>query len=326
MSGSIASRIRSVFSPSRRDLRFESNEPEHKGLVITLCVLAASVLWFAFSMQESYTQLIEFPTQIVDLPGDKALKQLPPATLKVQVEGEGVQVLRLFYNPPIVSISAQSGELDLFLIASEAVNNVSIQSVTPRTTSINIEDRVFKRVPVREAIDIQLANGFGMIGNFVISPDSVTISGARSIIEGISEWRTDHRRLGSLSDSLDAMISLSDSLNGLVQLDRTEVRVKANIQEFTEAMRSVEVRSIGLAENQQVRFVPSTVEITFQVPLSQYDAALTAPDFYVFVPYSDTQRDEQGLVYPMLHAPEGLTIREARINPSGLKYYDVRND
>ena len=326
MSRSFASRIRSVFSPNRRNTRFDSNDPEHKGLVVALCILAASVLWFAFSMQESYTQVIEFRTQVIDLPGDKALTVLPPSTLKVQVEGEGVQVLRLFYNPPIVPISATPGELDLFVIASEAVNNVSIQSVTPRNARIDIEERVFKRVPIREDIDIQMANGFGMIGDFVISPDSVTISGASSIVDGISEWRTSRRTLGALSDSLDAMIALSDSLGGLIQLERTEVRVKANIQEFTEATRNVEVRSIGLAENQQVRFVPSTVEIKFLVPLSQYDAALSAPDFYVFVPYSDTQRDEQGLVYPMLHSPDGLTIREARIDPLGLKYYDVRND
>jgi len=325
-SRSIGSRLRSAFSADRKDVRFDSNDPEHKGLVITLCILAASTLWFAFSMQESYIQLIDFPTQIVDLPGNKALSVLPPSSIKVQIEGEGVQVLRLFYNPPIVPIPTTPGDLDLFLVATEAVNNVNIQSVTPRSTKIVVEDRVFKKVPVRQALDIKLESGYGMIGDIQVLPDSVTISGAESIIDGISEWRTSHRTLGTLSDSLDAMIALSDTLVGLVDLEIQEVRVKADIQEFTEAIRSVEVRSIGLKENQQVRFAPSKVDVIFQVPLSQYDEALAATDFYVFVPYSDTQRDEQGLVYPILHAPEGLTIRGARISPSGLEYYDVRSN
>jgi len=294
--------------------------------VITLCILAASVLWFAFSMQETYTQVIEFPTEIENLSADKALSTLPPSSVKVQVEGEGVQVLRLFYNPPILPINVEPGELDLLLVASEVVKNVSLQTITPRSVTISVEDRVFRRVPVIPAINVELARGFWMIGTIHVSPDSVTISGAASIVEGITEWKTKARQLGSLSDSLDAMVQLSDSLAGLIQIGVPEVRATATIQEFTEATRTIEVRAIGLAEGENVSFVPSKVEVTYQVPLVQYDASLAADDFYVFVPYSDTRRDEQGLVYPMLHLPDGFAIREARIDPPGLRYYDIRNE
>jgi YbbR domain-containing protein len=326
MSRSISSRIRSAIFPVRRDSGFESPEPEHKGLVITLCILAASVLWFAFSMQETYTQVIEFPTEVQNLSADRALSSLPPTSVRVQVEGEGVQVLRLYYNPPVLPIAVEPGEQDLLLVASEVVKNVSLQTITPRSVFISVEDRVFRKVPVVPAINVELARGFWMIGDMSVFPDSVTISGAASIVAGIEEWKTKKRQLGELSDSLNAMVQLSDSLAGLVQIGATEVRVTANIQEFTEASRTIEVRAIGLAEGENVSFVPSKVQVTYQVPLSQYDLSLAAEDFYVFVPYADTRRDEQGLVYPMLHLPEGLAIREARIDPPGLRYYDIRND
>jgi hypothetical protein len=326
MTMSFTDRIRSLFSPIRQGSKFDSREPENKGFVISMCVLAAFILWFAFSMQETYTQIIDFQTEIRNLPSDKALSALPPSSIRIQVEGEGVQVLRLYYNPPVVPINAEAGEVDLLLVASEVVNNVSLQTVTPRTTQISIENRDYRKVPIVPVIELDFSPGFGMIGQVSISPDSITISGAASIISGITMWHTQKRQLGQLADSLFATIAISDSLEGLVGFDVSEVTVRANITEFTEATRTIEVRAIGLGETEQVSFVPSTVDVTYLIPLSQYDSSLAAEDFYVFVPYSDTRRDEQGLVYPMIHLPNGLAVREARIDPVGLKYYDIRND
>ncbi len=323
---SFTQRLKAAFFPSRRKMGFDTPETERKGLVISLCILAASVLWFAFSMKETYTQVIDFPTVIIDLPSDKALVNLPPSSIRAQVEGEGVQVLRLFYNPPTVSIEATPGEIDLLLVVSEAAGNVSLQSVTPRNMSVVLENRVYKKVPVVAELDVQLAAGFWLLGDIRTSPDSVTVSGAASIMENITSWKTQRRQLGVLSDSLAATISLSDSLRGLVDLSIPEVSVYADVQEFTQASREIPVRALGLAEGKDVTFSPSTVTVTYLVPLSQFDASLKADDFYAFVPYSETVRDENGLVYPMLHFPDGLHIRESKLNPSGIRYYDIQND
>lgn len=323
MRRSITQKFRALFSPIRAVARFDSREPEKKGFVISMCILAASILWFAFSMQETYTQVIDFPTEIQNLAPDKALSVLPPSFIRIQVEGEGVQVLRLLYKPPTIPIIANEGELDMLVVASEVIKNVSLQTVTPRTAKISIEDRVYRKIPIESAVSVGLSPGFGLIGNLSIVPDSITISGAASIVFGITKWKTQKRRLGELSDSLEAMITVSDSLAGLINFDVAEVLVRGDIQQFTEATRTVEVRAIGLAEGAKVSFVPSKVQVTYQIPLSQYDASLSDEDFYVFVPYSDTSRDEKGLVYPMVHTPSGLEIREVKVEPVGLRYYDV---
>lgn len=323
MRRSITQKFRALFSPIRAVARFDSREPEKKGFVISMCILAASILWFAFSMQETYTQVIDFPTEIQNLAPDKALSVLPPSFIRIQVEGEGVQVLRLLYKPPTIPIIANEGELDMLVVASEVIKNVSLQTVTPRTAQITIENRVYRKIPIESAVSVGLSPGFGLIGNLSIVPDSITISGAASIVFGITKWKTQKRRLGELSDSLEAMITVSDSLAGLINFDVAEVLVRGDIQQFTEATRTVEVRAIGLAEGAKVSFVPSKVQVTYQIPLSQYDASLSDEDFYVFVPYSDTSRDEKGLVYPMVHTPSGLEIREVKVEPVGLRYYDV---
>lgn len=326
MSPSFTTRVQSLFGSTNRRSFVEWDEPGHKGFVITFCFLAASVLWFAFSMQETHTQIIDLRTEIVNLAQDQAFTSLPPEVIRVQVEGEGVQILRLYYNPPVIQIDASLQEVDLMMVVPEVVKNVSLQTVIPRIVSIAVEKRVTKKVAVVPQVTIQLGQGFRMIGEIQTVPDSVTVSGAQSVVSSITEWKTMARDIGVLSDSLNAVIALSDSLGRLLDLDVREVLVKADIQEFTEARRVLEVRAVGMPRGESVSFSPPTVKVVYHVSLSQFDASLKSDDFYVFVPYADINRDQSGLIYPMVHAPSDMDIREPRITPLGLRYYEIQND
>lgn len=322
---SIIARIQTLFLQGRSG-EAEYDVPHNRGWVITLCILASCVLWFAFSMQETYTQIIEFPTEIRNLPDDKALAQMPPSSVKVQMEGEGIQILRLYYNPPAVPIDASQDVVDLGLSAPEIVKNVSIQTVTPRLVDMSVEEKVSRRLPVEPRITMQFAAGYRMIGTVKAFPDSITVSGARSIVQNLQSWPTASRHLGEMRDSLNATIALSDSLASLIVTDVSEVVVKANVQAFTEASRRVEVRAVGLPPGVRVTFSPAVVTVTYQIPLSQYDDVMEAEEFYAFVPYSDIERDTQGRVFPMLHLPDSLEVRGPRFEPQSLSYYDVRRD
>jgi len=325
MSQPIITRIQNLFSPvpSRRS---EEDPQERKGAVITLCILAACVLWFAFSMQEEYIQVLEFPTRVVNLPSDQALAVVPPSQVRIQLEGEGIQILRLYYNPPSVPIDITGPQVDLALTAPEIIKNVSIQTITPRLLTLDVEDRIVRRVPVEPRVDMAFEPGYRMIGRVTATPDSVSISGARSIVESVEAWPTKQRNLGAMRDSLHAPVALSDSLAPLLMMDISEVTVKADIQAFTEARRLVSVRATGLPVGVAVTFEPAMVEVVYQVPVSQYDRVMEAENFYAFVPYADILRDTQGRVFPMLHLPDGLEVRGPRFEPESLRYYDVRED
>ena len=325
MSQSILTRFQSLFLPDG-DGTPEEESRSTRGWVISLCVMAACVLWFAFSMQEEYVQVLEFPIELRNLPDDKALAAVPPSSVRIQLEGEGIQILRLYYNPPSLPIDVSNESVDLGMTAPEIVKNVSIQTVTPRAVSLNVEERIWRRVPGEPRVSMEFIAGYRMIGRVQAVPDSVTITGARSIVESISSWPTARRNLGAMRDSLHAPVALSDSLAALLELDVAEVLVKANIQAFTEARRTVPVQAVGLPAGVEVTFEPSVVEVTYQVPLSQYDAVMEADAFYAFVPYSDIVRDVQGRVFPMLHLPEGMEVRSPRFEPEVLRYYDIRED
>lgn len=302
------------------------HDDRYRGWVITLCVLTSSLLWFIFSLQETYTRVLVLPTEIAAVPDGMALTSLPPEQVQVQVVGEGVQLLRYYYNPPRIAFRVGKGPLDVQAAAREALGNVVLQSVSPRSVDVTTGPVQWKRVRVQPRVNLQLKSGHRVIPPVRIRPDSVTLVGAGSILDGIRLWPTERRTIGGVDDSVTTTIALSDSLAGLVSFDAREVVYMANVQEFTQAVRMVDVIVTGMPDGRQVSLDPSRVELTYQVPLSQYDEAQESDALFLEVPWAAVQDDESGMVFPTLRTPPSLYVLQPRWVPSGLRYYDVLLD
>ncbi len=320
---SLPTLLRKLF-PEPLDARsLRDNAPRHKGLVITLCVLAACLLWFTVSMRQTYTQFFEFPTEVRNLPAHLALRSLPPASVRIQVEGEGIQLLRLFYNPPTVPIDAGREEVDLNIVAPELTKSVRTESVMPRLIRVETDTRVERRIPIRSRVGVFTQAGYHVVGSVQLTPDSVTVSGASSILETLDSWPTDIVDIRQAKDSIDTVVALTDTLVGLVAKELAATTIRASVLEFTEGNRLLQVRVAGIPRGRSVRLDPPSAVVTYQVPIQSFDAAFEAEDFFATVPFSEILRDTSGRVYPRLHLPLNITLREVRLSPEALGYYFV---
>ena len=194
-------RARSIFSDPGGVRRRPESRPRRRGLVVTICTLASLLLWFTFAMRETYTKVIEFPTEIRNLLPDEALSNLPPRTVRAQVEGEGIQLIRLYYDPPVIPINAASETVDLDVSAPEVVKNVRLDNITPRTVTVYTEARVHKRIPVRPRVTVATPAGHHLIGSLQVQPDSILISGASSVVERLAWWPTARERISSMVET-----------------------------------------------------------------------------------------------------------------------------
>ncbi len=319
----LTNRARRLFTlPERRGILPDA-APKRKGLIITFCVLASCLLWFTFSMRETYTQFFDFPTKVQNLPDDLALTTLPPPTIRVLVEGEGIQLLRLYYNPPIIPIDAALPEIDLHVVTAEVAMNVRPESVTPASFTVSTDVRREKRIPIRSRVAIVTEPGYQIVGALKLDPDSVTVSGAASLLARLDFWPTAPTRFTAVRDTLRRTVALSDTLVGLVILNVTEMALQADILRFTDGKREIEVRVRNGSECQEFVFDPETTIVSFQVPIVQYDLAMTAEDFYALVTCDEIRTDTTGKVYPIVNPPRGLILREIRIVPDSFRYYET---
>lgn len=314
-------RLRGLFTSSRDDELSTGERPQNRGLVITVCVAISFVLWLTFTLQEVKVVTLEFPTEVVNVPSDEALAALPPTSASVQVEGEGVQLLWMYYNTPPVPIDAADQAVNL-ADAISLPDNVRLQSVTPRQVTLEKEPRLTRQVPVRSRVNVQTPPAFELIEPPRLRPDSVDVSGARSIVNGLAYWPTDSMTINNVRDSVRTRVLLADTLSQLVSHTPDVVTFIARAGKFAEAAREIEVEVTGVPSGQNVvALEPSVIRVKYRVLFDQMFASERAPDFFATVSYDQIREDTTGYVRPELHLPSDLIIRDPEMIPSRLQYY-----
>lgn len=323
-------RLRELFPQAIKETELPADS-RRKVIAILFSVLVAFGLWFTVSMRETYTVTVSSPINIVDLPDGQALTTRPSPAVNVQLQGVGWDLLTLSRKPPEIRVLAEEDEVDLLqatVETSQLPAGVLVQGVQPQTMSLSLDNEVSIRLPIELVGEIDTERPYGLISEPTLSPDSVTVRGARSLLQGVLAWPTEVVSLEGLKQSTTLEVGFGDTLAGLVSLSTDRTRLSIEIAQLTEGTRSLEVHPVNVPEGvTEVRFIPGRVQATYDVPTdgSDYDEALESDDFYAVVDYGDILRDTTAGTVPVsAHIPDNLLIQNVRLSPRRLEYFTVR--
>jgi hypothetical protein len=316
-------RLRSIFEGDRKHQGYDHTSPRHTGFAIAVSVLVSALLWLVFSMQKNYSLVVDLPTTVVNLPLERALTQVPPRSVRVQVQGEGLSLFQLYYNRPFYPLDASQEVVDLESTPPEFPKNLRLESVAPRTYAARTDERITISVPIRLKYEITTPDTHELLYPPIVIPDSVRVSGARSIVDRLTEWPTELFKRGNLTDSVAVELALVDTLAQLVDRELETTTVVAVSREFTGATRVVEVIIEGAPSAEKlVTLEPSRLTVRYRVLLSEFRESQRAPDFFATVQYDEIRSDTTGRVRPRLHPPANLTLRDVQWTPTSLRYFN----
>ena len=314
-------RVRSLFRSS--DEAAPPNEDPHRGKAIAVCVMLSVVLWLSLTLQEQRMVTVSFPVEVGGIPDGKALIEQPPSSVDVQLQGTGMDLLRLVFNPP--TISASAGEEAIKVVEALTIpraNDARVQSVSPQSIDVKVEPRIEREVPVRSRLNVELASAYELVRPPKIAPDSIFVSGATSVVSSITAWPTDSLVLSDVRDTLQTTVPLRDTLTGLVDRSADAVTVTVQAGKFAEETREVKVEVTGVPAGQDlVALQPSTIRIRYRVLFDQLFDSRRSSEFFATVSYSQIRSDTTGFVTPRIHVPSDLVIRDPEPIPPRLQYY-----
>lgn len=300
-----------------------------KVIVFIGAYIMAVALWFIVNLSGSYSIDVNLPVEPGNVPEDMALTEELPKFVEAGVSGDGWQLLSLYNDPPTVVINIENEEVNLFDQVRQRLSylqDVDISKVQPLMIRLDMESKVSKKIPVVLNTDIEFQNRFGMIGEPVISPDSITITGATSRISDINEWVVgDTLRLREVRNDISTTIPLQDE-TGVISLSDSEISYEADISEFTEGETTVYIRTRGLPRGQNVTFNPASLTITYDVPIEQYADVEKVQPYEAYVPYSEILEDSTGYVTPDVELVEkSYELRLRNFKPKAVAYFTVIN-
>lgn len=322
----LGTRIRSVVQALRSTTGAAATRDDSShGLAVFLSIIVSCLIWLMISMRESYTVVHAFPIAVVGLPPDTALQSSPPSQLTAEVEGTGWQLLKLYTSEIPIQFEASLSPIDLLRVTSQTLSpDLITRRVVPAEVTLDLGPRAERTIPVRVEYDIDVVAPFDLVGPLYADPDSVTVSGAETIIGQLSSWPTMQIRRTSVNSSFVERIALADSLHGLVDLSVAVVNVVAEVSEFTENRRLLDVVVVGAPPgSNRVQLMPDQVAVRYTVPIGHFEASALTDSFFATVDYDEILADTTGRVSPLIRLPEGLVIKDLQIETSRLQYYII---
>lgn len=323
-------RVRRTLALRRERLAAEEAETRREGPAILVSILVAVVLWFSFSMRETYTTSVTIPLEIAELPDGLALAVPPPETATVVLQGPGEDLLSLLSSPPSIRIVAEDEivEVAAAIASARLPARVRVLSAQPARIRLATEARVSRMLPVRLDGTIEATPPYDLVAPPRLRPDSVRVEGAASVLDGLDAWPTTPLSRSDVERSFSMLVPLSDTLRGLVDVSASASTISVAVAQFTVGERTlaVEVENLppGIAG---VRFDPATVEASYQVPAvgPTYSIADTSSGFRAVVDFGDIARDStSGSVRVAARPPGDLDVRGVRLDPPRVGYFIVR--
>jgi len=298
----------------------------HTVHIALAATLFGAIIWISVSMREQYQISFEIPLTLEGVPEGTAVRTPVPSTIQLKLRGDGWRLSSLLFGPkmqltiPMNMLPTGKRALLLNEVAEGFALRPGIQlvEVTPDTLLIELDRLSQKRVPVEVSCSLALSDGYGQVGPLTVTPDSVTLRGAESVLRTISSWRTERRTFENLLTPLEADLLLEQSFPYLITVTPRVVHIRASVEPFAEKVFTglpVETRSVPA--NREVILVPPRIELVARAGIKQL-STLTVNDFRVSVDYATILADTTGTVDPQITAPAGVQLVHKR--PDRLTY------
>jgi YbbR domain-containing protein len=300
-------------------------ERREKVTVFVMSILIALVMWVVVNLGRDLSTTVQFELSIGELPDNLALASDLPGTITASVSGEGWKLLPLRNNTQTIAIDINQAEILLADMIREKVGptGVNVLAVQPAILRTVLEERISKRVPIQLQQSISFRGQHNLVGNLKATPDSVTISGARSIVENIKFWPTRPLELANVNSDISEQVLLQQ-LPMILASDILQTMVSAQVSEYTEGEQRVRVDVSDLPFGTDVTFNPAYVTIRYTIPIDEYAQSQTEPLFSALVPYSDIRLDSTGYISPMITTlSDSLNAKVRSVQPRRVSYFEV---
>lgn len=294
--------------------------------IILATTLFAILLWASVNLTYEYQTTVKAPLVVEGIPANRAVATPFPQSLAMRFRGNGWRIAALSMSGDLrcrldyETLPPHRKALTLNDIVERLNLPLGIQPIDmkPESLFLALEPYTEKRVPVTLERAISFQEGFGQVGPTTISPESITVGGASSVVSRIRSWATAQTAFLKLKAPVDTDVPLADTASYLLTFSPASVRVRFNIQPFAEKTipgLPVEIRSTPTSR--EVILIPPKIEIVVRGGIEQL-ADLSPGEFRAYGNYSSIVSDTTGYLEVEVTTPPDIQLVSKR--PERLQY------
>ena len=262
-----------------------------RSAVFMACLVLSFIFWLLTTLSKTYIEDISIPVNYRDLPEDKVLVSKLPEQLFLEIEATGFEILwlkmkgvgdQLDLDASPNSLkrlpSADAGnyvlvtERKLSKVRSEIEEDVNLVAIRPDSIVFAFRDKVQKNLPVKFKGSLDYGGQYGPVGQVSFDPAVIKVSGPADLLDTMKAIYTDSIVLESIDETIEIEIDLEQVyVETSLSFDSVKTKMTIPVEEFTEGTVEVPVTQIGKYEEGTIKVFPTEVEVSYWVPLSQFE-------------------------------------------------------
>lgn len=293
--------------------------------ILILSFIFAFALWLYIELNLSYSIDIAIPVEVQTLKS-QALAEEIPSSIDVTVKGKGWDLLNMMITKDLkYNLDVSKLKKDSKIITEQLVNerlnlqpNLTVLEINPDTIVINFDKATDKIVPLRNNIVVNLKDGYTIVGNPKLTPDSVRVQGASYLINKIKSIPTETRVFNNVNSNIEGVIGIKDTLSNLIKVDRKQTNFSYLVQLSAEkTMDEVKVNIVNVPEDKEVILIPPNIKISLRGGVDQL-AQTGINDIRVNVEFGKLESDTLGFIVPEIKLPDDVVLLKSE--PAKLQY------
>lgn len=290
-----------------------------------------SILWIFIQFSKNYTQEIEASVNYTNLPENEVVNSSQTdQSIKLLLGGNGFRFVRYMFDKPAITLDAANADENLgnkyqFTLNKEDPEikkqldfDGNIIKLQKETLQLFTDTNVSKKVPVRLKSKIEYATGYGTDQAIDVQPDSITVSGSKSIIDTINYVNTKLLSIKNLKNDFKGNLKVTEAdLAEDIQVQPKLVAITIAVHKITEGAQEVPVKLINVPKNKQITIFPKTVKVVYKINLDKIKK-ITASDFFVEADYKKAQPSNDFLILSLTSTPND--VKDVRLLTKKIQY------
>lgn len=298
--------------------------------ILLICIGIAFVFWFFVKLSKTY-ETVRAVNVMYMLPPNEAFIEMPPEVINVTLEAIGWDLMYDFlslgeHHITFNLIDYPSPTIDrtelISRLQEQVPSGIKVLNVNRNYIPLDYEEKAVVKVPIILESNLSFAPDYALRDSIILEPDSITVSGPISVIQGLRSWKTQLLSLKDLKNDQTETVSLVEIGNGQIMLTPNEIQVHILIEQFTEKsiLVPVSIKNMLPDTTRQIRIFPENITMTCVVGLSRFND-VRPEDFVLEVDLTNISINSENNTLPLTLTKKPSVVQGLNYYPKSVEYF-----
>jgi len=254
-------------------------------LIFLVFLFLSTCFWILMALQkDNYTTEVNYPVRFTNPSESELVNGDLKRDLTLKIKGGGFAILKYHLKDPFLSeyvdlsdlkrveLDSMSGAIlnskDYYkVIENKLANGMELIGVSPDTLFVPLMKKKVRKLPIVVEANVSFEQQCHYSGAITVQPDSILVSGPKSVMDTMSYISTAVLEYDKLADTLVRNVVLAEYK--MLEIETKRVVVTIPVEPFTEAHVLVPVKAINLPDSLVLKSFPSEVKVSYHIGLSR---------------------------------------------------------